>query len=223
MKKMFALSFDDGTISDQRLVELLNAYHIKATFHLNGALFPSHAQPNEGNRLPLKQLKTLLVGHEVAAHGFTHPDLTRLSVDQIQEEILSDIQALDQGFDQSTLGFAYPFGLVNDKVIACLKQTKLIYARTIENTYTFDVPHDPYRLNPTCHCKEERLMELAEKFVNSASDEPQFFLVWGHSVEFEHEEDWARFEDFLKTIAHKSDVFYGSILSCYTHLNQQAI
>ena len=32
MRKIFLLSFDDGTIWDKRFVELLNKYGIKATF-----------------------------------------------------------------------------------------------------------------------------------------------------------------------------------------------
>ena len=38
MRKIFLLSFDDGTVWDKRFVELLNKYGMKATFNLNSAL-----------------------------------------------------------------------------------------------------------------------------------------------------------------------------------------
>ena len=38
MRKIFLLSFDDGTIWDKRFVELLNKYGMKATFNLNSGL-----------------------------------------------------------------------------------------------------------------------------------------------------------------------------------------
>ncbi len=39
MNKILALSFDNETQNDVSLVKLLNEYHIKATFHINGGLF----------------------------------------------------------------------------------------------------------------------------------------------------------------------------------------
>ena len=38
MRKIFILSFDDGTVYDKRFVELLNKYDIRATFNLNSGL-----------------------------------------------------------------------------------------------------------------------------------------------------------------------------------------
>ena len=37
-RKIFILSFDDGTVWDGRFVELLNKYGMKATFNLNSGL-----------------------------------------------------------------------------------------------------------------------------------------------------------------------------------------
>jgi peptidoglycan/xylan/chitin deacetylase (PgdA/CDA1 family) len=71
--------------------------------------FPIHEQAKEGDRLPLNHLKTLFAHHEVAAHGFTHSDLTSLSDQDIRNELINDIEAFDQCVGQSTLGFAYQF------------------------------------------------------------------------------------------------------------------
>ena len=38
MRKIFLISFDDGTVWDKRFVELLNKYGMKAPFNLNSGL-----------------------------------------------------------------------------------------------------------------------------------------------------------------------------------------
>ncbi len=212
-QRFFALSFDDGTPNDERLVSLLNHYGIKASFHLNAGMIPLDGQIGPQDRLPLNRLQNLYTAHEVAAHGYMHPDLTTLKEHEIREEIEKDIQGLNAYFKQTTLGFAYPFGTFNAMVIDVLRKTPLVYARTIRDTHRFDLPKDPLLLDPTCHINDERLLGLAQAFMEK-SNEPSFFLVWGHSYELRHEADWERFELFLKRIAHHEDVFYGSILDC---------
>jgi peptidoglycan/xylan/chitin deacetylase (PgdA/CDA1 family) len=218
-QRFFALSFDDGTPNDERLVSLLNHYGIKASFHLNANMIPLDGQIGPHDRLPLNRLQNLYTSHEVAAHGYTHPDLTKLKENEIRDELEKDIQGLNAYFHQNTLGFAYPYGTFNPTVIDVLKKTPLVYARTIRNTHRFDLPNDPLVLDPTCHIKDERLLGLTEAFIEK-NNEPRFFLVWGHSYELENEADWERFEIFLKRIARKDDIFYGSILDCLGAMKQ---
>lgn len=218
-QRCFALSFDDGTPNDERLVSLLNHYGIKASFHLNAGMIPLDGRIGPHDRLPLNRLQNLHTAHEVAAHGYSHPDLTQLSETEIRQEIDKDIQGLNAYFNQNTQGFAYPYGTFNSTIISVLKQTPIVYARTIRDTHRFDLPKDPLLLDPTCHIKDGRLLGLTEAFL-SRTDTPGFFLVWGHSYELSNETDWEQFELFLKRIAHHSDLYYGSILDCLRILNQ---
>jgi peptidoglycan/xylan/chitin deacetylase (PgdA/CDA1 family) len=211
-KKFLAFSFDDGTPNDERLVPLLNRYGIKASFHLNAGMIPLNGMIGPNDRLPLNRLQSLYTGHEVAAHSYTHPFLTELTPNQIKEELEKDIEGLNLYFTQKTQGFAYPFGVFNDKVIEALKKTPLLYARTIRDTHGFDLPKEPYLLDPTCHILDERLLGMTEEFLSEGDD--RFFLIWGHSYELRTEADWDRFESFLKRIAHHENIFYGSILEC---------
>jgi peptidoglycan/xylan/chitin deacetylase (PgdA/CDA1 family) len=215
--KYFPLCFDDGTPNDERLVPLLNRYGIKASFHLNAGMIPLDGVIGPNDRLPLNRPQNLYAGHEIAAHGFTHPFLTQLTPDQIKGELDKDIEGLNRYFSQTTQGFAYPFGVFNETVIEALKSTPLLYARTIRDTHDFDLPKDPYLMDPTCHILDERLDELTEAFLSDGED--RFFLIWGHSYELRTDTDWERFESFLKRIAHHEDVFYGSILECLKKMN----
>lgn len=218
-QRFFALSFDDGTPNDERLVSLLNHYGIKASFHLNANMIPLDGQIGPHDRLPLNRLLNLYTSHEVAAHGYTHPDLTQLSENEIRDEIEKDIDGLNAYFNQKTLGFAYPYGTFNTTVIQVLKKTPIVYARTIRDTHRFDLPKEPLLLDPTCHIKDERLLGLAEAFMEKGND-PKFFLIWGHSYEFRNETEWERFETFLKRIAHHNEIFYGSIVDCLNAMKQ---
>ena len=58
-------------------------------------------------------------------------------------------------------------------------------ARTIKSTQNFDLPSDPLELNPTCHHNDEKLFELAEKFVKMPPFKASLFYVWGHGYEFD--------------------------------------
>jgi len=41
-------------------------------------------------------------------------------------------------------------------------------------------------------------------------DSPQLFYVWGHSYEFDIDNSWDKFEEFLKMVAHRSDIRYAT-------------
>jgi peptidoglycan/xylan/chitin deacetylase (PgdA/CDA1 family) len=222
-RKFIALSFDDGTTNDERLVRLLNKYSIKASFHLNAGLIPMDDEISDLNRLPLTRIKHLYTGHEVAAHSYSHPDLCELNEEEIFEEVNSDIRTLNVYFNQNTLGFAYPFGTFDECIINQLKLTSLYYARTIRDTLSFQLPSDPFLLDPTCHIMYPGLFDLTQNFIDDNSNKPLFFLVWGHSYELEKQEDWDRFESFLRIIAEDGDIFSGSIIECLTQMEMRKI
>jgi len=217
--KYIALSFDDGTPNDERLVPLLNKYGIKATFHLNAGLIPMDDEVSEWNRLPLSRLEHLYEGHEVAAHSYSHPDLRELIEEEILEELIMDFRILDVCFKQKTLGFAYPFGTFDERVIQQLHLSPALYVRTIRDTHQFNKPHDLYLLDPTCHMSSPDLFELTQKFIDEKSDEPLFFLIWGHSYELNTVQDWERFESFLKLISQEKSIVSESILECLRLMN----
>ena len=217
--KYLALSFDDGTPYDERLVPLLNKYNIKATFHLNAGLIPMDDEVSVWDRLPLTRLEHLYEGHEVAAHSYSHPDLCELIEEEILEELVMDFKILDACFKQKTVGFAYPFGSFDERVIQQLHQSPALYARTIRDTHQFNRPTDLYLLDPSCHIKDQELFELTQKFIDEESDEPLFLLIWGHSYELSSVQDWDRFESFLKMISSHKDIISASILECLRMMN----
>ncbi len=214
--KAVTFSFDDGVTQDRRLVKLFNRYGLKCTFNLNsGMLGKEGAVPVGGtvvshNKIPPEEVADLYRGHEVAAHGLTHPDLTKLPDEEIVRQVEQDRLALERLSGHSVSGFAYPFGTVDDRVVSLLaRRTGVRYARTVRSTGLFELPAEPLRLDPTVYAVEyEKLDALAETFIALEADRPQLFYIWGHSYEFDAGDGWDRFERFCERIAGRRDIAY---------------
>ncbi len=206
--KAVTFSYDDCVFQDRRLVEIFNKYGLKCTFNVNSGLFGNGSR----NIMPAEMPK-LYEGHEVAVHCITHPHLENIESDEeIIREVEGDRLALSEIMGYNVVGMAYPFGTYNDRVVELIdKKTGVLYSRTVKQTLAFDVQTDLLRFNPTLHHKNERLFELAEKFIDMKPESPQIFYIWGHSYEFDREEgEWERFEEFCKLISGKDDIFYGT-------------
>jgi len=78
-------------------------------------------------------------GHEIAAHGSTHRDITRLSPEERARELEEPARAL------SASTIVYPGGAYNDTVAAA---AQMLYSagRTIRSGFESMPPADPWRL-----------------------------------------------------------------------------
>ena len=89
------------------------------------------------------------------------------------------------------------------------EQTGIKYARTIDVNESFDLQSDLYTFKPSCHQTSwERLFKLGEDFLSLKTDGKKIFYVWGHAYEFDGDNSWSKFEDFLKMMANKEDIAY---------------
>ena len=221
-KKALTFSFDDGVTQDIRLAELFTKYGLKATFNVNSSLLGLNGGWAVGekwlshNKVSPLEVQKIYAGHEVAVHTLTHPNLTGESDEAVRYQVEEDRKQLSRLMGYEVCGMAYPCGGVNndDRVAAVIKnQTGVCYARTITSTYSFDMPKNMHRLDPTVHIGEvEKLFELGEKFLALETDEPQMFYVWGHAYEFDifDQIPWEKFEEFCKMMAGREDIFYGT-------------
>ncbi len=213
-KKAVTFSYDDGVTPDVKLIEIFNKYGMKCTFNLNSGL----GAESDGwdfmgkyvNRLDLKKNKELYAGHEVAAHGLTHLNLMVLVPEDAKRQMTEDIKGLTEIFGTKPVGMAYPYGTYNDSVVEMLDSIGMKYGRTVWSSHNFDVQEDLLRFRPTCHHDDEKLFELAEEFLAMETEEPKIFYIWGHSYEFEGNENWDRIEKLCRMLAGREDIFYGT-------------
>ncbi len=219
-RKALTFSYDDGIEQDRKLVEIFNRYGMKATFNLNtGIQSPESNFEIEGvhiNRMKQDGLAELYKGHEIATHGLTHAAPTDMTKEELDKEFITDMKNIERIYGIYPVGMAYAYGCVNDTVAKYLKSIGIKYGRTVESSHSFEIPKEPIKLKATCHHDDEMLFELAEKFIKAEpkEDEPMLFYVWGHSYEFDVNNNWDRIEKFCKMMAGRDDIFYGTNREC---------
>jgi peptidoglycan/xylan/chitin deacetylase (PgdA/CDA1 family) len=223
--KALTLSYDDGVEQDRRLISILNKHGIKSTFNINSGLFsPEGTVFGKGQihrRLPEKEAVELYKssGHEVAVHGLTHPFLEQLPTNIVTEEIIQDRKNLERLFGTIIRGMAYPFGTFSDQVVAVLQATGIAYSRTVMDTLDFRLPTDWLRLPATCHHNHPQLGALTKRFITEApKSAPWLFYLWGHSYEFEAEDNWNIIEEFAAQIGGKDDIWYATNIEIYDYI-----
>lgn len=214
------LSYDDGVIFDKKLIEIMDKYGLKGTFNINSGLFRKDSDENS-NRMTLDEAKKLYInsGHEVAVHSLNHLFMEKLTDSDILSETILDKQNIEKEFGIIARGMAYPFGTYNDRVIDVLKRCGICYSRTVNDTENFEIPENWLELNPTCRHTSPKLLELVRRFFESYSwGKPQLFYLWGHSYEFNNDNNWNVIEDFAKKIGGREDVWYATNIEIYDYV-----
>ncbi len=212
--KALTLSYDDGRSQDRRLVEILNKFGIRGTFHLNsGWMDPELVRMRE-------EAARLYEGHEIATHSLTHPTLTGLSDTAVVTQILEDRKNLERLTGRLIRGHSYPNGAYDARVKQILKNLGIAYARVVSPTGDFELPQDFLEWHPTCHHGDPNLMKLARTFAEF--NKPQYlklFYVWGHSYEFDRDSNWNVIEEFCEYMGGREDIWYATNLEIVDYMN----
>jgi len=220
--KALTFSYDDGVSEDIRLINIFRENGLKGTFNINSGLFGPESGENTSKwkhrRLSLSEVKRYYTDDvcEVACHCVTHADLPACDTASACLEVLNDRLALESIFGRQIHGMAYPYGTYNDSVVNILRNAGIYYARTTVSTLKFSMPTDWLRLPATCHHKNPALNELADRFISlHPNREPQMFYVWGHSYEFNDDNNWDLIENFSKKISGRDDIWYAKNIELY--------
>ena len=223
--KALTLSYDDGVEQDKKLIEILNQYGLKATFNLNSGCYAKEGTTYPAGTIHRRMSRSEVTstyknsGHEVAVHGLTHPGLDQLPEGLAAYEIVEDRKNLEQQFGTIVRGMAYPYGSYSNQVVDTLKNAGIAYARTVETTHNYSIPNDWLRLAATCHHNDPKLMELAKRFVEDKYPwTPYLFYLWGHSYEFEENDNWKVIEEFASYVGHREDIWYATNIQVHDYV-----
>ena len=224
LPKALTLSYDDGVEQDEKLIAIAEKYGLKGTFNINSGCFPpegtTYAPGTIHRRMPLNRLKDVYAksSWEIAAHAYTHASLVGLPANIAAEEVLRDRKELEDIFGTVIRGFAYPYGAFDDQSVEILRSCGICYARTVQSTRDFHLPKDWLRLQATCHHNDPELMNLADKFVKARNWwDPMLFYLWGHSYEFEANDNWDVIERFAQAVSGKEDIWYAANIEIYDY------
>lgn len=217
-KKAFTISYDDNVTQDERLIKLMEQYKIKGTFNIIPGWFSQEGAefPPDETYINVTEKKALELYHnewvEVANHGFCHAKMTTLPNYVQMNDILKCREKLEAMYHTIITGFAYPYGWYDSDLMQVLGNAGITYARTVFSTGTFDLPDNWLELNPTCHHDDPKLSELTQCFLeDEVTEHPEMFYVWGHTFEFDRNDNWNVIETLFEQVSGKEDaVWYAT-------------
>lgn len=105
-KKYIALTFDDGpnSVTTPKLLDILKEKNAKATFFMLG-------ENVSANQELVKRVHE--EGHEVASHSYSHPQLTTLNAEQVQEEVRKTDKAIFEASGILPRNIRPPYGAID--------------------------------------------------------------------------------------------------------------
>lgn len=226
--KAFTLSYDDGTIHDRRLIDIMNRYHIKGTFNLNSGFFGMERKNQmvffpglDISVINKDEINELYDGHEIAGHGLNHASPVNTGSAAYMYDTITDRANLEQITGKHVRGYAYPFGMYSNDVKEILRLAGYQYARVVTTTGNFDLPDDFLEWKGTCHHNDKKLMEYAEDFCADTgfSIMKKLFYVWGHSYEFEGENNWEVIENLCSYMQeHGEKIWFATNIEIFDYV-----
>ncbi len=229
--KAVTLSYDDGIIHDIRLSEIISRYGIKCTFNLN-----CEALGTEGKMTTDDVKKHILSkGHEIAVHGEFHKAEGSIRPIEGITDVLNCRLELEKKYDMIVQGMAYPDcgitrfsnGASYDKIKNYLEELDITYARTLGgDNNSFMLPQDWHAWMPTAHHQNPKLLDWIDEFINidisnkvyCASRQPGLFYLWGHSYEFERNNNWDLLEKICEKFAKSKDIWFATNGEIYNYV-----
>lgn len=229
--KAVTLSYDDGCQQDIKFSKIISDYGIKCTFNIT-------SDEHKGNKaLTEEQIRSsfLSQGHEIAIHGYMHrAEGTLRPIEGIQDILNCRIE-LEKKYDLIIRGMAYPDsgirrftnGANYESIKQYLNHLDIVYARTLGcDNDLFELPDDWYRWMPTAHHDNPYLFEYIDRFLNidispkkyRAARQPRLFYLWGHSYEFDQNDNWDRLTDICEKLGGNDDIWYATNMEIYNYV-----
>ena len=231
--KAVTLSYDDGSRCDIRLAETINKYEIKCTFNINSGFI---AKESGQDKLSKEEIKEYILdeGHEVAVHGELHRAPGKVRPIEFVTDVLNCRLELENMFGRIIRGMAYPDsgitlimpGMSYEKIRQNLKDLDIVYSRTLgEDNDSFMLPDDWYAWIPTAHHINPNAIAYAKKFIKMdmknryLSDmQPRLYYLWGHSFEFDNNNNWELLDELCEVLGGHDDVWYATNIEIYDYV-----
>ena len=228
-QKAVTLSYDDGCREDIKFADIISEYGLKCTFNFN-------CEYMRNENLSVEEIKEHILsnGHEIAVHGANHRAEGRVRAIEGIKDVLDCRLELEKKFGFIIRGMAYPDsgitvfsnGASYENIKQYLTDLDIVYARTLGgDNKSFSLPNDWHAWLPTVHHVNPNVLLFVDEFVNmDLSDrrnnaEPHLFYMWGHSYEFERDNNWDLLDTICDKIAHKDDIWYATNMEIYEYVN----
>lgn len=229
--KAVTFSYDDGGIADKQFSDIISKHGFKCTFNLNSEQLKKSFTIQEMEEYYLAR------GHEIAVHGAFHRAEGKIRPIEGIRDVLDCRLELEEKTGTIIRGMAYPDSGISsfannasyDNIKRYLTDLGIVYARTLGgDNNAFALPTDWHAWMPTAHHNNPNLMEMIDEFLSlDVSSEnvyaprraPRLFYMWGHSYEFQRDNNWNLLEDICCKIGGKKDIWYATNIEIYEYVN----
>src|ERR1017187_3239649 len=219
----FTSSWDDGSVYDIKLSELLLKYDQKATF------FIPLSNIEKRDVINPNQIFDLGKNFEIGAHTINHKYLTSISNEEAEYEIKQSKKELEIIINNPVFGFCFPGGKYKKIHLDYITQAGFKYARTVNmfkyeknakimNTSLQAFNHSKYTyfkhllrrgyiielirhsiLILSNNKWDGLLSDILDKHIKSDSVQKVTIIhLWGHSWEIQENNSWNQLEQFFK-------------------------
>ena len=225
--KAATFSYDDGVPQDRRLAKLFDTYGIKATFNFNS----TQLRAQSFSKAEMQDV-FLSCGHEIAIHGALHRANGNMRAIEGIRDVLDCRLELEERCGCIIRGMAYPdtgitqMGnfLTYEKIKNYLAELDIVYARTLgEDNDRFMLPQDFHAWMPSAHHNNPNIMTYIDKFLNldlstetyHARRVPRLLYIWGHSYEFDRDNNWSHIESICQKLSESDEVWFATNMEIY--------
>lgn len=231
--KAVTFSYDDAVKHDLRLLETLNNYGLKCTLNMNNFVLD---EQRHSSRLTPDEIRehVLNKGHEIAVHCASHKAPGRLRAIEGIREVLDCRLALEKEFGCIIRGMAYPdWGIrkisekiTKDNIKNYLKELDIAYSRTLGgDNNSFELPNDWLEWMPTAHHNNPNIFQYIDEFVSTdiesrykSNKDAILFYIWGHSYEFDKDDNWQHLEKICEKLTGHDDTWYATNIEIYNYI-----
>lgn len=215
-------SWDDGHSCDLRLAEMLAKYGIPAIF------FVPATNP-ERDVIGKKDIASLSKNFEIGSHTYSHVYLDKLSITDVEKEILNGKKYIEDITSVEARHFCYPGGKYNKQI----QNIALTYCESVRTADIMNVDINCSSIRPTIHLayrskrslfkqillfaplelktkllrktlsgyKIQELFEIYLECLAQKKDGNFMIHLWGHSWEIDALDLWEEAEDVFKTLS----------------------
>lgn len=176
-RPLVSVTFDDGWQSAYTNgAALLDKFDVPGTFYLNSSTINTGIFMNQGQLADLAKR-----GHQLAAHGDEHIDMTAINATKLQKELTTTYDYLHKTFRLKRQDFATPYGKSDAEVEYLVRK----YYRSHRGTDTginTKQNFNPYNLQVMFVTKDTPLVTIQEALTSAKEKNGWLILVY-HRIE----------------------------------------
>ena len=233
--RVITISWDDGSVHDLRMAELMARYGLAGTFYI--------PRSSPAQVMSPAQMRALAAGFEIGAHTLSHCRLDGVNPEQGRQEIVESKRWVEDETGQPCRMFCFPEGRYSRASLHAVAGAGFMGCRTVEllalgwprfcsgellmvpTTLLADVPDwQPYARNLVRRmtlgrlplllplARAQSLAAMVRWCLERVHQHGGVLHLWGHSAHVEANKLWSDLEDCFR-------ILQGALTDCYSVTN----